>query len=187
MIDFTSALPSAVTVNGRVFYLHTDFKNWLKFDRILAEKGVEKITYGDLLDTVLSDETTPYSDEMEELLQGIFDFYSDSNPCPKSSGGSGEKALDYQIDSDYIFSAFMEQYRIDLCETDMHWHKFLALLRGISDDTMLGKIMSYRGYKKTADKSYEKQMQELKAVWALPVEYTEEEKEQIREFDEYFK
>lgn len=185
MIDFTSALPSAVTVNGRVFYLHTDFRDWLKFDRILTEKGVEKITYGDLLNSVLSDEITPYADEIEELLKGIFEFYSNSNVCPKSSGGSG-KVLDYQIDSDYIFSAFMEQYGIDLCEVEMHWHKFLALLRGISDDTMLGKIMSYRGYKKSSDKTYEKQMQELKAIWALPLEYTEEEKEQIKEFDDYF-
>lgn len=185
MIDFTSPLPSAVTVNGRVFYLHTDFRSWLKFDRILTEKGVKKITYGDLLNTVLSGEITPYADEMEELLQRIFDFYSDLNPCPKSSGG-GEKVLDYLTDSDYIFSAFMEQYGIDLCKTEMHWHKFLALLRGISDDTMLGKIMSYRGYKNIGNKSYEKQMQELKAIWALPLEYTEEEKEQIKEFDDYF-
>lgn len=187
MINFTSPLPSAVKVNGRDFLLHTDYRNWIEFDRILSKKGIDKITYGDLLDTVLHGDTVPYTDEMSELLQGILDFYAAKNPCPKNYGGGGSKVLDYDIDSDYLYSAFLEQYRLDLCEVEeLHWHKFLALLRGISDDSMLGKIMSYRGYKNAGNKSYEKQMQELKAIWELPVEYAEEEQQQIDEFNDYF-
>lgn len=186
MIDFTLPLPKAVTVNGRDFFIKTDFRDWLRFDRILSEKGLERISYADLL-TVLDSEVPPYQDELGELLTKILEFYANQNPCPKNYGGSGSKVLDYHMDSDYIFSAFLGQYGIDLCEIrELHWHKFLALLRGISDNTMLGKIMSYRGYKKAGNKSYEKQMQELKTIWDLPIEYTTEEQEQIDEFNDYF-
>lgn len=186
MIDFTSPLPDAVSVNGRDFLIKTDYRVWLRFDRILEEKGLEKMTYADLL-TVLDDDEVPYQDELEGLLTQILKFYSNQNPCPKNHGGSGSKVLDYEIDSDYIYSAFLEQYGIDLVDIPhLHWHKFLALLRGLSDDTMLGKIMSYRGYKNNGNKSYEKQMQELKAIWDLPLKYTEEEQKQIDEFNDYF-
>lgn len=185
MIDFTSPLPSAVTVNGRDFFIKTDYRSWLEFDRILREKGIEKISYGDLLDTVLESQEMPYMDELEELFGGILKFYASENPLPKYSSG-GNRVLDYLIDSDYIYAAFIEQYGIDLCEVkELHWHKFLALIRSISENTMLGKIMSYRGYKNSS-KSYEAQMKELKYSWELPMIYTEEEKEQMKEFDDYF-
>lgn len=188
MLDLVSfTLPDAVTVNGRVFLLKTNFRDWLLFDRVLSKKGLEELQYADLL-IVLDTEEVPYLDELEELTKGILEFYSNQNPCPKNyGGGGGSKVMDYDIDSDYIFAAFLEQYGIDLCDIDyLHWHKFLALLRGLSDDTMLGKIMSYRGYKNTGNKSYEKQMKELKAIWDLPTQYTEEEKQQMQEFDDYF-
>lgn len=55
------------------------------------------------------------------------------------------QTLYYEYDGDYIYAAFMQNYKIDLMETGLHWHKFLALLKGLSG-TMLNEIMGYRAY-----------------------------------------
>lgn len=184
MIDFTSALPDAVTVNGRAFLIKTDFRVWLKFDRGLEESGIENVRLEDILQDPLD---VPDMSEIEGFVSGIMDFYINRNPLPKDTGGSGARVLDYYLDGDYIYAAFLEQYGIDLVDIEyLHWYKFQALIRSISDNTMLGKIMSYRGYKNSGNKSYEKQMQELKYAWGLPTKYTEEEQEQIDEFNNYF-
>lgn len=184
MIDFTSALPNAVTVNGRAFFIKTDFRVWLKFDRDLDESGIESVKLENILENPLE---VPEMEEIEGFVNGIMEFYVNKNELPRSTGNGGERVLDYYMDGDYIYAAFLEQYGIDLVDIEyLHWHKFQALIRGISDNTMLGKIMSYRGYKNSGNKSYEKQMQELKYIWSLPTKYTDEEQEKIDEFDTYF-
>lgn len=58
-----------------------------------------------------------------------------------------EIVLDYAIDADYIYAAFLSQYGIDLLDVkELHWHKFLALFKGLKDDEMICKIMSYFSY-----------------------------------------
>jgi len=185
MIDLTlKSLPDAVTVGGRDFFIKTDFRTWLNFEKTLKEDGIQSVKLNDILQDF---SPVPTNEEINEFIDKIFEFFESKNVCPKDYGGGGESVLDYQIDGDYIYAAFVEQYGIDLCDIEyLHWHKFLALVRSISDDTMLGKIMSYRGYKNSGNKSYEKQMKELKAIWALPIIYTDKEKQQMKEFDDYF-
>ena len=106
-------------------------------------------------------------------------FYHPESTLPRSSGKS-EKVLDYIIDSQLIFSAFMEQYRIDLTETDenghfiqMHWHKFLALLSGLHN-TKLNDVMGWRCWDGDTKTEYGKQMAKLRASWELPPENQDE-------------
>lgn len=44
-----------------------------------------------------------------------------------------ETAYDFEEDSGLILASFIQQYGIDLAETDMHWFKFLALFRALQD------------------------------------------------------
>lgn len=184
MIDLTQkSLPSTICVNGRDFLLKTDYRNWLQLDRNL--QGNDSPTFQDIICVLDEKCVIPYNDELEDLFYAIRDFLVNKNTCPKDSGG-GESVIDFEIDGEYIYAAFLQQYGIDLVDIEyLHWHKFLALFRSLSDNTMLGKIMSYRGYSKD-DKSYEEQMRELKSMWQLPTHYTEEELEKIDEFEKYF-
>ena len=114
----------------------------------------------------------------------LFAFSSPASERPRQRKNSDVIALDYEIDADYIYSAFLGQYGIDLIDIEeLHWHKFLALLKGLRESEMITKIMSYRCYEK-ADPNrniYE----ELKYSWQIE-RMTEEEQERIEEFSNLF-
>jgi hypothetical protein len=50
---------------------------------------------------------------------------------------------DFDIDANFIFSAFYQQYGIDLTETNMHWFKFVALFSSLQD-TVFSRIQEIR-------------------------------------------
>lgn len=121
-----------------------------------------------------------------EDYQTIIDFAYPQNVVPRGIQDAEERILDFRIDSDYIYSAFMQDYKIDLCEAKMHWHKFKALLNGISENTRLCQIMGYRSYTGEQVENHDKIYKKLKNAWELPKKLTEEEKHQNEEFERYF-
>ena len=86
----------------------------------------------------------------------------------------------YEFDDDKIYSAFMEQYNIDLQDIKyLHWWKFKALFNALSENTQFVKIMGYRAMNvnEIKDKKMKKQYRKLQKMYALPDMRTEEEKE----------
>ena len=86
----------------------------------------------------------------------------------------------YEFDAEYIYSAFMEQYKIDLNSIEyLHWWKFKALFSSLNENVLFSKIMSYRAIDLTTikDKNMKKQYRKLKELYKLPDMRTEEEKE----------
>lgn len=167
MIELKKAgLPESVEVDGSLCAIHTSFKYFLRFIELLANK-----------DTKPQDFDFMYKrqkpQDMESGLLALIQFCNPPQELPRTQGGeeSGEKAVDYAIDADYIFAAFMERYGIDLVESEMHWYKFQALFKGLHD-TKLNEIIGYRLWKNTSGKrdAYTRQMEKLKTAWELPQE-----------------
>lgn len=174
MIDLTTkALPNTVLVDGKVFSINTDYRYWIKFEIDLSKKKLP-IDVGYLFRS-----TIPERCNIEELL--VFARPRDELPRGESSD---EILLDYEYDSDYIYSAFMGQYGIDLLTVDMHWHVFLALMKGLNDSTRMREIMGYRAYKKSSGNT--DQMEKLKYAWRIE-RISEEEQEAIQRFSDKFK
>ena len=124
--------------------------------------------------------------ECKADYDGIFDFAFPKNVIPHSDSSRGEQVLFYDVDGDYIYSAFMQQYGIDLIDIkELHWHKFKALLNGIGKPTKLNEIMSYRAYTGEHVKA-EDQYRKLREAWMPPYIPTEEEMEAEKEFEDYF-
>ena len=88
--------------------------------------------------------------------------------------------FDFEYDANLIYSAFLQQYKIDLCQTNMHWWTFKALLGGLSDDTHFIKVVQYRSMdlSKIKDKEQKRHYQKMKALYKLPDNRSEEQKEQ---------
>lgn len=108
----------------------------------------------------------------QEFITKIVEFYVNPNSTPNVSDSSGDIVVDYEEDGEYIYASFLQAYGIDLTECDLHWHKFLALFRSLPEDTMIVKIMGYRGYKKENKKNpYE----EYKRIWMLPSQHKVDE------------
>lgn len=177
MMDLTKkSLPNTVSVGGRDFSIYTDFRLWMRF-----ESEVSRMKRGDRIDIgyLFKNEKPPYCN-----IEELFAFSRPKEELPRKMHHSTVIVLDYMLDADYIYSAFMSQYGIDLMEVEgLHWHKFLALFKGLKDDEMICKIMSYRCYEKSDGKKdvYE----ELRQSWEI--EYlSEEEQIEIDKFSGYF-
>lgn len=165
MIDLTrKALPNTVTVDGKAFSINTDFRVWIRFEIDLAKRA-QPIEVGYIFRSEI-----PKACSIEELLE----FARPRDELPRIIGhGSGDPVIDYEYDSDYIYAAFRGQYGIDLLTEDMHWHVFLALIKGLNDSTRMREIMGYRSYSK--DTKNVDQYERLKMAWRIERTTPEEE------------
>ena len=179
MMDLTKKdLPNVVEINGRSYSVKTDFRLWMRF-----EIEVSKMDLNGQVDvTYLFENDMPEHCDLEDLF--VFSRPVAELPRAVSHLRSDVIAYDYELDADLIFAAFLGQYGIDLMVDDMHWHKFLALFRGLNDSTRMREIMGYRCYEKQTNKDRDV-YEELQRAWEIrrstPQEKAEEEK-----FSSYF-
>lgn len=183
MIDLTKkVLPNTVMVGGRAFRIDTDYRTWLRF-LIEYEKFQLNGMKGELDISYLFTGDLPVFRGIEDY-SSILMFAFPVSILPKSASSSS-RVLDYEIDADYIYSAFLETYGIDLIDIkELHWHKFRALLHGLS--AKLTDIMGYRSYTGEKIKDQEEVYRRLKDAWELPELMTEEERKEEEEFNKFF-
>ena len=180
MMNLTKkGLPNVVMIGGSPFSIYTDFRLWLRF-----EIEVSKMKRGEQIDIsyLFKNDRPDYCD-----LRELFVFSRPQNELPRSIGGhSNVIILDYELDADLIYSAFLDQYGIDLVDIEeLHWHKFLALLNGLNDSTKLREVMGYRCYKKETRKDYDAYA-ELRSAWEIIPPISEEEQAELDEFNKLF-
>ena len=178
MIDLTErTLPNTIDVGGVLFSINTDFRLWMKF-----ENSLKNLHQGDRLDLkYLFKNECPYINDIRDL----FTFSRPKNILPRPIKSSDVIPLDYEIDSDLIYAAFLGQYGIDLVEVEeLHWHKFLALLNGLNDSQKLSEVIGYRCYEKPNEKEdiYEK----LKYAWEIEPPLTDEQRAELEVFSKEF-
>lgn len=150
-------LPNAISLDGEYVQINTDYRIWLKFWRQLKSLTANE-TFP--LDFIFAANVPPLT---PQLVEECMAFFTNSNPLPRPIGtDSTAIPYDYDVDSDYIYAAFMQQYGIDLLDTDMHWHKFKALFDGITEPCKLANIILHRCYSGTG-KDYIK----LKMAWEI--------------------
>ena len=183
MIDLRiKGLPNTIMVDGKSFFIKTDFREWLKIGELLKDKET-KIT--DIAYVVEDISLLDLIKNQEAFKNAIIDFYLNENATPHSISESSTPILDYIQDGEYIVGSFMQAYGIDLTSCDMHWHRFKALCFSLPEETKIQKIMSIRGYRKTS-KSYESQCEELKRSWSLDVDHTHDEELMSEINDEFY-
>ena len=172
-------LPSTIEVNGSFFKIKTNFRDWLKFGELIKDDHLMQ----DYLYLFPGSIPNPNDDIITELLK----FYNNPNSTPHDRGGTKDVIVDFMQDGEYIYSAFLQAYGIDLFDIDyLHWHKFQALFRSLPEECLMSQIMGYRSFNKyNAKKSQEKIYQEQKEIWRLPFEVKQNE-ETVHELEELF-
>lgn len=180
MIDLTNkGLPNVIVINGKPFSIFTDFRLWMRFEISITHASKEEpIDIGYLF--------------MNErpIMCDVSDLYQFSRPeqvLPRQIGHESDAiVLDFEIDSDLIYAAFKGQYNIDLVDIDeLHWWKFLALLRGLNESTVLHQVMQYRVYEPNTDKKSDP-YQRLRDMWEIE-RITPEEQAEIDAINKMFK
>ena len=182
MIDLRNKdLPNAIQADGKSFLIQTDFRFWLNFGANLDKDNPEKII-AVIPDLFIDD----LPDPSEEVINKLLEFYACKDVTPKEiNNGRDEKLLHMIQDGPYIYASFMQCYGIDLIDIKyLHWHKFITLFKCLSEDCIIKKIISYRGYVKS-EKSEESIRRELREMWSLPYEGQQDDS-MLQELNELF-
>lgn len=143
-------LPDTVEISGTRYPIRTDFRIGIQLEELLKNETMdEREKYEKML--LLYYPQIP--NDLNEAIKKIMWFYrcGVEKEEPKEEKKerykryrSKEPSYSFVQDAKYIYSAFKEQYGIDLSEGEMHWWKFLSLFESLNDNTKMGKIMFYR-------------------------------------------
>lgn len=166
MIDLTKAkLPEAIEVSGSFYRIHTDFRYFIRFGQLLSEKEALPHAFDFMF----------IAEIPQDRIAGFKALTAFMNPprlLPRKNGReeAGPPVIDYQLDADLIYAAFMQQYHIDLSMDSLHWYQFSALLAGLRE-TKLTDIISFRLWENTSGKKdeYSRTMQKLHDAWEIEV------------------
>lgn len=167
--------------------IRTDFRESIKFELLMQDNNLtdeEKVKMALNLYYYEPEKLV----DVKQAIQDILWFYrcgkEDKDVDIENQNNDVKdkqtQIYSYEFDAEYIYSAFMEQYKIDLSSIRyLHWWKFKALLISLNENVLFSKIMGYRAMdiSKIKDKDMEKHYKKMKKLYALPDMRTEEEKE----------
>ena len=157
-------LPEAVEYQGETYQLEMSYAAYFAAAGCLSDDRLtERLRLETALEILVTD---PHPVEVD-LLRAILDLIRDDRP--KSTG---PKTMDIEQDWPYICAAFQQAYGIDLyADKGIHIMRFLALLRGIPEDTKLSEIVKIRATPIPAPTKYNQEriaeLTRLKAFYAL--------------------
>ena len=172
----TDSLPQTVNVCGKEIPIKTDFKTWIRFTQIAFNDMSAPFKSFEAIRLVF----TELPPNLFEALVAVMDFYN-----PTKTVASAEekkqttKVYDFDYDANLIYSAFMQQYGIDLQNADMHWYVFKALLDGLTDCTSFIKTLQFRCVDLSTIKSDDmrKYYADMKRCHSLPDNRSQGQKE----------
>jgi len=156
--------------------INTDFRVCILFELLMQDCELtdsEKLSLA--IDLFYSEEVVDY----QTALKNIVWFYSCGKEA-KASGKNQKIIYSFEHDAEYIFSAFLSEYNINLNRIEyMHWWEFKALFTSLSENNLFNKIMGYRAINlsQIKDKETRKYYRDLQIKYKLPDQRTETEKE----------
>ena len=189
----TDLLPTTIEVQGVRYPINWDFRTSILFELLMFDEEINEKEKGmNVLELYFDYETILNFDEnnLNEVFDQIFWFYScgkrdiyTSNSENDTDEMEFKKIYYYNYDDSYIYSAFLQQYNIDLNDIqNLHWWKFKAMFNSLTEDCKFVQILSYRSVDIDKIKDIEQKnfYKKMKNHYALPLSKKErEEKEKI--------
>ena len=173
-------------INGN--RINSDFRISILFELLMQDKEVkneDKVRQALILYYPNIEKITDYKQAVDDIIWfykcGKEEKKVDDELKENNENNKQKQIYSYEFDAEYIYSAFMEQYNIDLNSIKyLHWWKFKALFNSLNENVLFSKIMSYRtmNVNKIKDKTLRKNYKKLKELYKLPDMRSEEEKEE---------
>lgn len=156
--------PESIVVSDVEYPVETDFRAWIRFQGILLADGTNDDKAAKICDLMVEMGLPQTKESLDAMLQ----FYAGASTENNTGGGKNVWAYDFEKDSEYIFSAFLDSYGIDLTTAKLHWWRFKALFKSLPEDCQMCKIMMYRTIDlKKVPKDQRKFYREMKARYDL--------------------
>lgn len=174
-------LPETVEIDGSKYTINTGFRIGILFEELMLDRTLSSEQKVYLAIQLYYNEVPTNIVKAIEQIQWFYRCGKDIEvSTTKGSSNKEDRIYSFEYDDDYIYSAFLTQYGIDLQDIkDLHWWKFKAMFKSLNEDNRISKIMGYRAMTITNEMSdnEKKHYKEMKKVYALPDLRTESEKE----------
>ena len=175
-------VPNTVEIDDEKYEINSDFRTSILFELLMQD---DELSDEEKIATALElyyPNIPPY-DKWNEAINKILWFYRGGKDIELSKGkGQGRSSIQiysFNYDDDYIYAAFLDQYRIDLQDIEyLHWWKFKAMFKALKEDNEIVKIMGYRSMdlSKIKDKEQREHYKKLKKMYEIPKNKNEIEK-----------
>ena len=182
----TTTLPDTITVDGREYAIHTDFRDWIRFCEMLLDEDLTKVEKAYISMMLFKEQPEDVAksvkaltnfylmaepeEDQEELTEEVEEHTEETEVTPKP-------VYDWTVDSAYIIGAFQKTYGIDLTNIKyMHWWRFKALFTSIIEFDLEERI-GYRALdtSKIKDKDERKRLDRIKKSLMLKTNVSDEE------------
>ena len=173
------------TPNG--FRIKTNYKQGIKFELLMQDKSLNKEEQVELALNIFyyrkDLKKIKTSEEIEKRIEDIIWFYKcgkKDKTSQKKENNKRKQIYSYKFDDDKIYSAFIQQYNMDLQKNNIHWWQFKSMFEGLTNATQIVEVMGYRALDltKIKNKQEKKRYKELQELYKLPDMRSEEEKEE---------
>lgn len=139
MSILSAPLPEYIEVFDGKYGVHTDFREWMEFEDMMKTNPPAK-RYAEMFKKYYISLPPKFS----EAVYALCKFYAGGIMPQGNNRNSGKRLYSYSQDADLIYCAFYAQYHIDLEKENMHWWKFLALFRGLDENSRFMQIVRLR-------------------------------------------
>lgn len=186
LIDF---LPKTVFIDGLEYEINSNFRESILFELMMQD---ESFTDEEKIYQALSIYYPEIPGNLDGAIKEMLSFYKCGkeseyeNTDSNASKSSSTKIYDFDYDADYIYSAFLSQYSIDLQDTEyLHWWKFKAMFNGLNSNNKIVEIMGYRSIKLNSikDEEHRKHYKKLQRLYRLPINTNKNEYEKQNELN----
>lgn len=162
MINLAWGIDSEIEIDGLIFLLDLEFSTVLRwFEVIEDQEESEEFKVLSCLMTIGNLSESDMAEIDPEIIQRLFveivhrlipQTEREQSAVKKDLSGNvleepESKSYDLFEDGNYIFASFMQQYAIDLTESNLHWDKFNAMLDGLSENTRFREVIKIRQMK----------------------------------------
>ncbi len=160
----------------------TNFRTCILFELLMQDNNLTKQQKIPLALNLFYQKLELITD-IEKAIDKILWFYKcgkEEKTGENNNKENKKQIYSYEFDDELIYSAFKDQYGVDLQDIKyLHWWKFKAMFEGLKDDNQIVKIMGYRAMdtSKIKDKDERKHYKKLQKLYALPDMRTKEQKE----------
>lgn len=152
-------------IGGQPYKIDTDFRRWIAFQSLFTADKSDEEKLLELTEFMKELALPTTNTALEEMLK----FFAGA--VAQNTGQSSAQtraAFDFEQDCEYIYSAFLTQYGIDLACEKLHWFKFKSLFKSLSSELEFCKIMHYRTVNiKDLPKEQRQYYLQMKARYAL--------------------
>lgn len=168
-------LPTQATINGRTVPIRTDYRYALRAFDVIADKGISDEERALAVIYVVFGRLPDDGEPMEPWLEKARVFLQ----CGETTDQQRDRPADLSFthDAGLIAASFASDYGIDLHATQMHWWRFVELIGGLTETSVLSRVREIRNINLGDIKDAKTRMAYAKAkqAVALPVEHTREQ------------